>query len=319
MFLSVALCTYNGERYLPDQLASISAQTRLPDELIWHDDCSTDGTVALARLFADSAPFPVHLVLNEANQGSTPSFARAIQRCQGDVIALADQDDDWLPGKLAALARALEQEPAAGLAFSNATVVDQDLRPLGYTLWDAVELGRAELKGFRRGAAFESLLRLWLVTGATLAFRSKLRDLVLPIPAEWLHDAWISLLIAAVAPLIPLAEPLLQYRQHPAQQIGGLNRGLVAQYRVAREMGRTTFWGVVDRFTEALVRLQDRPEVPPGRLKHLEDKVGHARLRAQMRDPGTWRLPLILGEVWRGRYWRYSRGWKAIAQDLFLP
>lgn len=91
--ISVALCTHNGSAYLTEQLASIAAQTRLPDELVVCDDRSSDDTPRLLADFAARAPFPVQVVVNSENLGSTAKFAKAISLCQGDFIALSDQAD----------------------------------------------------------------------------------------------------------------------------------------------------------------------------------------------------------------------------------
>src|ERR1700721_581226 len=113
MNLSIALCTYNGERFLPEQLRSIGEQSRLPDELVGCDDASTDRTLGIIEDFARQAPFPVRIEVNAANSGSTPNFAKAIGMCKGDSIVLADQDDVWVPSKLAALETALTFNPEA--------------------------------------------------------------------------------------------------------------------------------------------------------------------------------------------------------------
>ena len=94
--LSVAMCTYNGSRHLSEQLESIGTQTRLPDELVICDDCSSDDTIRIIERFSASAPFAVRLEINTQNLGSTKNFEKAIRLCQGDLIALADQDDVWL-------------------------------------------------------------------------------------------------------------------------------------------------------------------------------------------------------------------------------
>src|SRR4029079_17285220 len=93
----------NGARFLPEQLRSIAAQTRPPDELIVCDDRSTDETAQVIEAFAATAPFPVRLVRNEERLGSTRNFERAVSLCDGSLIALADQDDSWHPEKLARL------------------------------------------------------------------------------------------------------------------------------------------------------------------------------------------------------------------------
>ncbi|MDB5305832.1 MAG: Alpha-L-Rha alpha,3-L-rhamnosyltransferase [Gemmataceae bacterium] len=318
MRLSVALCTYNGERFLPEQLASIRGQTRPPDELVVCDDVSADRSAAIAREFAGRAPFPVRIEVNETNLGSTRNFNRAVGLCTGDVIVLADQDDVWLPHKLAALEAALAADRDAGFVFSDAQMVDEQLNPLGYALWDAVRFRPREQERFRRGAAFEALLRRYRVTGATMAFRAVYRDLVLPIPQEWVHDAWISLLISAVGRCALVTDPLIQYRQHARQQLGEKKRGLYGQYLVARTMSRKTYEAVASRYAAALERLRHVPGVGAAQLAILEKKVDHYRRRTAMRDPGAWRVPIILREYLRGNYSRFSLGWKAVAQDLFL-
>jgi glycosyltransferase involved in cell wall biosynthesis len=316
--ISVALCTYNGARYLAEQLESLAAQTRRPDELVIGDDRSSDATVEQVRAFAARSPFPVHLSVNEQNLGSTRNFAATVGRCSGDLIALCDQDDVWLPHKLADLEAAFA-DPVVGFAFGDAEMVDERLTPLGYRLWEALRFWPREQRRFQRGGAFEGLLRRYRATGATMAFRASFRTHVLPIPPAWIHDAWIALIISALAPCVPIAHPLIRYRQHPTQQLGEKRRGLLGQYRVARRMTRGTYAAVAERYTEALERLRTVPGVAPERLQRLGEKVEHYRQRTAMRDPGTWRLPLVLRGLWRGHYARYSLGWKAVAQDLFLP
>ena len=318
MTVSVALCTYNGAAYLGEQLASLAGQTRPPDEVVVFDDRSADDSVGLVERFAAAARFPVRVEVNEINLGAAGNFARAVAACRGDLIALCDQDDVWRPDKLTVLERVLAGRPAAGLAFSDADAVDAAGRPLGYRLWDGLGFRPADRRRFAAGDAFGPLLRRNWVTGATAAFRSAYRDLILPIPDGWMHDAWIALMIAAVADCVPVAEPLIRYRQHPAQQIGGEKLTLLAQWRLAQKMNAGTFRQIARNFAAAYDRLAGRPDVPVGRVKRLADKVRHAEARAGMRECGRWRLPGVLRELAAGNYGRYSRGWKAAAQDLFL-
>ena len=100
--ISVALCTYNGERFLEEQLASLEAQERRPDELVVCDDRSTDNTVSLLESFARTASFPVRIHINPINLGSTVNFDRAMRLCAGSLIAFCDQDDIWSPVHLSA-------------------------------------------------------------------------------------------------------------------------------------------------------------------------------------------------------------------------
>src|SRR5437899_4187103 len=146
--ISVALCTYNGDRFLAEQLSSILNQERLPDELVLCDDRSMDATLAMARRFAEAAPFPMRIEANASNLGSTRNFAQAIELCRGDIVVLADQDDVWFPHKLAVLERALLDDPGAGFAFSDAEMVDEHLQPIGYKLWDALRFSQPERRCF---------------------------------------------------------------------------------------------------------------------------------------------------------------------------
>jgi hypothetical protein len=262
-------------------------------------------------------PFRTRLEVNAANLGSTANFARAIELCTGDVIALCDQDDVWLPHKLAALESALGRDPKAGFAFSDAEVVDENLRPLGYTLWQAIGFGRREQSEYRDSGAFEGLLRRYRVTGATMAFRAAHRNRVLPIPSGWVHDAWIALVLAAVGPCAVIADHLVQYRKHAGQQHGDKRRGLLEEFEAARGKNAATFEEVAALYSAALERLRDQG-LPPARISILQQKVDHCRRRAAMRSRGSWRLPRVVSEWWRGNYSRFSRGWKSAAQDLFL-
>jgi len=204
MKVSVALCTYNGGRFLREQLDSIAAQTRLPDELVVSDDRSADGTRQLVESFAAAAPFPVSLHVNEVNVGSTRNFDHAIKLCGGDVIALCDQDDVWLPEKLRRCEEVFAADADIGLVFSDAEVVGADLSPTGRRLWEWT-FTRGVRRDLRRDA-FGALLRHNIVTGATLAFRSRFKPLALPIPADLhvIHDAWIAVVVAAVSRVAPL-------------------------------------------------------------------------------------------------------------------
>ena len=162
MRLSVALCPHNGEKYLAEQLASIRDQSRPPDELVVCDDMSSDRSPQIAREFATTVSFPVRVEVHEQNLGSTWNFARAISLCTGDGIVLADQDDIWLPHKLATLERALTADSTIGLVFSDAEVVGENLEPLGYRLWEAIQFRPREQARFRRGEVFEWLLRRYV-------------------------------------------------------------------------------------------------------------------------------------------------------------
>src|ERR1022692_2995726 len=104
--ISVAMCTFDGGRFLSAQLESIAAQTRPPDELVVCDDGSSDASGNIIKDFARRAAFPTRLVVNDKHLGSTKNFEQAISLCQGTIVALADQDDVWYPHKLQRIEKA---------------------------------------------------------------------------------------------------------------------------------------------------------------------------------------------------------------------
>lgn len=322
MKISVAMSTYNGARYLREQLDSIAAQTRLPDELIICDDASHDETVAIIKAFAVTSPFPVHFEVNSNNLGSTRSFEKAIVLCSGDVIALCDQDDVWLAGKLARFEEEFSRAPEAGLVFSDAEVVAEDLKPLGQSLWEKLNLGTRERERLRQGTGFDSLLQGATVTGATAAFRTSFRQLVLPFPRDLplIHDAWIALLIAAVAELVPLPERLLKYRQHSGQQVGALKRQGpetldTVPKALKRENPYAAMLAVAQAAQQRLVEHQKEFESRAA-VAALTARIIHLAARAELPERKLPRLPHVLRELLTGRYHRYSRGFSSAAKDL---
>ncbi|MEY4179662.1 MAG: hypothetical protein RLY70_3236 [Planctomycetota bacterium] len=316
--ISIALCTYNGAKFLSEQLDSFARQTRLPDELVVCDDASSDDTRGLVQRFASQSPFPIRLVANSSNLRSTKNFEQAISLCDGDIICLSDQDDSWEKEKIELIESFFQQQPDAGFVFSNAWLVDQSMASLDGSLWDAVGFSRAEQRRFPRDG-FGTLLRWNRVTGATMAFPARLRPLVLPIPANWVHDAWIALVLAAVASGYPLEGKLIRYRQHLSQQIGERRRSWIGQYRIARAMPSQRHADDVTRFQQLREHLAGLPQTSAESRSLLDAKISHLRFRAALREARRWRAPAVLAEFLRGRYRRFSRGWKAAAQDLLLP
>jgi len=216
---SVALCTYNGERFLEPQLAGIRAQTRLPDELVVCDDASTDRTVEILERFRSDAPFPVHIFIQPANVGSVRNFEKAIRSCAGDLIALSDQDDIWMPRRLAASEGYLKQDARAAFVFTDGQLIDQRGAVQSESLWARFGFGPSLQERLGSGD-YSVLLRHRFITGATITLRREALNRLLPFPQSWVHDEWIAALTPFYADIGMLREPLLQYRLHAAQQVG---------------------------------------------------------------------------------------------------
>lgn len=150
--ISVAMCTYNGARFLPEQLRSILAQTRLPDEMVVCDDGSTDATMEVLEAFAATAPFPVRVERNEVNLQYTGNFLKAASLCHGTYVAFCDQDDVWHPDKLETVAARIEEADPV-LVLHEGTVVDSQGEPTSLKIPDLSELAAApERPPFSHGA-----------------------------------------------------------------------------------------------------------------------------------------------------------------------
>ncbi len=297
--LSVALCTYNGGRFLTAQLDSLVAQTRPPDELVACDDRSDDQTVPLLEEFAKRSPFAVRIVRNETRLGATKNFEKAIGLCTGDAIATCDQDDVWKSEKLSFSLSALEEKPNCGLVFTDAEVVEEDLRPRGHSMWDAIQFRPPARQQVREGRAFEVLLRQWVVTGATMLFRSKFRPYVLPIPSQWTHDAWIAFVVSAMAPVAMVERSTILYRQHANQQIGGKRLTWRELYEIARNTGPDYFRLSYDRCLQAQQQLRAlSPKLLDQQFLRLIDrKVDHQKRRLAIAESSS-RIQKIR---WAGR------------------
>lgn len=344
MKLSIAMCTHNGRRFLQEQLDSIAAQTRPPDELVVCDDQSADDTREIVEEFASASPFPVRLYVNEKNLGSTKNFGKAIELCEGDIVALCDQDDVWYPEKLAAIASVFSSRPNAGLVFADAELVDESLRPLGRRILECISFGRAEQNAFNEGRAFNVLLARNMVTGATLAFRSAYKELILPFPSfpitpgkyMLIHDGWIAIMIAAVAELAFIDRPLIKYRQHRKQQAGTIIPPK-ASVLDSDAQASTAWWEGAgeSRFDmtkakeyiavyERLMAKKDSFPLNKAASRFIaqaplwELQARHLSSRASLPKGRLSRVPAVLRELLTLRYHRYSNGLFSAAKDLLL-
>ena len=326
MKISVAMCTYNGADFLPAQLESIVAQSRKPDEIVICDDGSTDETPALLKRFAPVCPIPVTLRFNKKNLGSVKNFEKAIGLCTGDVIALSDQDDVWRANKLRVIEEAFKKS-ATGLVFSDAELVDENLKPLNRRMWTEIGFDAHRKKLLRNGRALEVLVTGWTVTGATMAFRSRFTNICLPVPdgIAMIHDGWIALTIAALAEVVAIDQPLIEYRQHGKQQIGAPTRVETAseprglerlETALKRQNSSADLYKILGALEERLVAFTGFYDTQKP-LTFVGDYSFHLNARASLsRRRRLSRVPSILRELLSLRYHEYANGFKSAAKDL---
>jgi len=310
--VSVALATYNGARFLPAQLASIAAQTHRPDEIVVGDDGSRDDTEAVLTRFERDSGIPVRFTRNVQRLGSSANFGAVMERCQGEIIFLCDQDDVWRPTKVATSLSALAARPDAAYVFSNAGLIDESGASLRGSLWDRVFFDRRQQESFAAGQGPALLLKTNVVTGATMAVRRATLAAALPVPAGWVHDGWLAFVLATEHAALPLNERLMDYRVHASQQIGVIGWSPAALLTLVRKQDAAFYRREALNYRTLATHIGQHPATAAG----ASAKADFLERRAAGRD----RLGACLGGVTSsllgGDYRRYGMGAKQAVFDL---
>ena len=318
--VSVVVCTYNGEKYLRDQLQSILDQTRPPDEIIISDDGSTDSTLQIVAEFTSSTSGPQTPVWRVETRrtplGVSGNFASALSEARGEFIALADQDDVWEPDRLK---KGLAHfHDGALLVHSDATLIDASGCPTG-TLMSALRLTSSERRNLLSGRALTALLRRNVVTGATTMIRSSLLEQALPIPEGWVHDEWLALVAAVQGGVVFHQDPLIRYRQHGNNEIGASKADYDEATRRLREK-RSEFFARKLRRNHGIVVLLENTPAWLGSVAHssLAAKFEFDQWRSALPSSRVRRVAPVLGRWLTGHYGRYARGYLDVIRDIAL-
>ena len=198
--VSIAMTSYNGEKYILEQLISFTKQSVLPDELVICDDNSQDNTVQILKEFAKTAPFETKIIVNNPGLGFAQNFSKALANTTGDLVFLCDQDDVWFEKRIETYLKYYKNQPNAQLFKSNASCTDSKLNETNITLFDV-----AGKNGHNRFNAIE---------GCLLAIKRNLLDIILPIPNGLPHDYWINHICRNLNLTCPIDEVLMFYRRH---------------------------------------------------------------------------------------------------------
>ena len=213
--VSVCMATYNGERFVREQLDSIAAQLSGEDEIILIDDQSSDGTPALLKEFCreqrSKGDSPQIMLMEHAqNGGVVRTFEETLRAATGDILFLADDDDRWAPNKVNLVLKAFAADPELQIVSTGLELMDEKGLPVPSS-------------DFLRNRRFSSGVIVNLVhnqfQGSTMALRSSVLQYVLPLPKDklFLHDAWIGLrTLLHGGKVLHLDSPLLFYRRHGA-------------------------------------------------------------------------------------------------------
>lgn len=316
--ISIAMATYNGDKYLREQLESFLAQTRLPDELVVCDDGSGDKTIRILEDFKASAPFKVHIYRNETRLNYIDNFNRALTLCTGGVIFLSDQDDVWFSNKVAVISELLILNCSSMVATNDQMITNINLTPTGHTTLENIRnLG---------------LKDTWHSAGCCTAIKKEFLDVLLPIPKEVHgHDGWISSLADHLGVRIVTDVTLQFYRRH----------GDNTSDSIATQSGDKSHWDVIRKYGLSDVsegwrhqiclhevvckRLKDRIDTFIRLKLHTSSELAIKNIRFQIHalnqrlaivaKPRIRRFPDVFN-LWARGYYKSFSGYKSALKDI---
>ena len=216
--IDVLLTTYNGEKYIREQVESILNQTYKNIRLVISDDCSTDKTVEILKEY-EKKDDRVVLYSQKKNLGYVKNFEFLLTKVENDLYMLSDQDDVWLPEKIEKSLEKLKKEDA-DLVFGELEVVDENLNTIFPSFGDFMLLNR-KIKKYIHTYKVNYLYNC--VTGCTVLSKKKFIEKMLPFPNNskyLIHDHWLGLVVSLNGKLAYVEEKYIKYRQHGKNQVG---------------------------------------------------------------------------------------------------
>ncbi len=319
---SIALITFNGAKYLQEQLDSLAKQTVLPDELVVCDDCSTDATMEILHRFAETAPFSVRIFQNEKNLGWSANFHKAFFLCENEVTFFCDQDDIWLPEKLEKMLSVFEREPEVGMVLSYDHRVDAAGNPIPFGCHESHLTPHLEKEN-----SFRTLFkkRRWGWGAHNMACRTSLREqLVCQDVWEGIpFDCNLYMMSGFLSEVRVVLEPCTYWRRH--------GENLTARSGKVKNPLKL-LWNSVKRHSDLnhiLFKLQlwHRLTVDLSRFEQVKGKPEfifaqniaiHLENRVRMHGSIWKRLPLWIAELFSGRYFMCSnKPIRDLVSDIF--
>lgn len=323
---SIAMATYNGEKFIKEQLDSFAWQAQLPDELVISDDCSTDGTVAICERFAANAPFPVVIHRNEQNLGYTRNFEKALEKCTNEIVFLSDQDDVWYPEKIAWICKQFRNMPEINLIIHDLEYCD-------------IELNRTGQQKIKRIQSTSDPYQNY-VTGMATAVRQNFLSCCLPFPNNIdqfsTYDNWLHGCAIVTSSKTVMKKVLADYRRHASNATaeGLLNDITLASYTDYRCKVRSitqqkryspTPIEHLQRFLQSkkillswVIQNNDELGVPAVTRERLQLSVDRVQSRLfALSKPKAARIPLLVRMYLSGAYSEFS-GVKSFFKDLLI-
>lgn len=309
--VEVIVCTFNGEKYIAEQLCSILSQSCKPDLISIYDDASMDGTIGVVRqtIERDLSHIETRIVRNEKNLGYVGNFSKGIKAAKGDILFLCDQDDRWHSDKIQ-IALELLNEAAVDMVFSDGRLIDADGKVVrGKSVLMHYGLSRADISSFS-AQAVARLARRNYINGAAMAIRRESAMAALPVPAGLPHDYWLAIWCALHGGIAASPRCLYDYRQHFNNVIGvGLGKWYYLWYEIMQ--------------SPSVPRLQEH-----ARYLELVPRVGEKKNAAVFVEKLRWldacvaqrgrmsRLWAILISSASGQYRRFGGGYSWVRDVL---
>lgn len=287
--ISIVLCTYNGERFLRQQIESILAQTYTAIELVISDDGSTDDTISIIKEY--SSRHRVKYFFQKTNIGISANFSFAASKCSGDFIAFSDQDDFWLPRKLEELYGSLD---GCELIYCDSELVNENLEKIGKKTSD--------IRKMYSGEDARCYLFYSVVWGHGMLIRRSLLEACVPFPEKPHHDIWIAFKGLTRGKIKYLDKSLTLYRQH-----GSSTSKTIRTYQTSRSMEKR-YSDFRDQLNwMKLMSEHDRPE----HRDWYSELIGHF----SKRQSGKFAWPLFFF-LWRNRKIVFRFSTKGLTSQL---
>jgi glycosyltransferase involved in cell wall biosynthesis len=317
--ISIAMASYNGERFIREQLDSYAAQSRLPDQLIICDDGSIDRTIPIVEEFAASAPFPVIISRNSRNLGYSRNFARALTLCDGDIIFLSDQDDVWFPDRVERVISVFETDPDVQVVVNDQLLADAELRHRGVT----------KLENLRRAGKKSS----GMIEGCSTALRLCWARSLFPMPAgadaliasgALSHDRWINELAILLSRRAVIDRPLQYFRRTGENTTSWLlseprSPSLTDRIRGRQPTAPVKAWhariAVLDCYQRFIASRPISGDIVGAEREIAHERLSHER-RVRLVSMPRWRRPAAVWRLWRSGGYRYFEGWMSAANDI---
>ena len=308
MKISIALCTYNGSKYLTQQLESLKNQTLKADEIIVCDDCSTDNTIEILNKYKDI--LNIKLFINDLNLGVTKNFEKTISLCSGDIIFLCDQDDIWESNKIEKMS-SFFVDNNVGIVLCNGILIDEKNKQIkNYTLWNSFGIDKINKENFN----FEILINKLIFTGIATAFREDFKKYILPISKNTFHDEWIGFICSYKSKVLFLKDNLVRYRIHKNQKVGIIYiKSLYEKYKFVKK------YKIAD-IEKELAKVNDFIE----RFQQLNaDTIFINKLKSKQKlyyyrtTKSKFRLFILLWQLVTRKYHLYTNGkFKTFIRDI---